>query len=99
MIKRLVKNNVRTAEIAVAGGHYAAASGIAMFQRERPFLRNRIQLFSPKLPLSELVESLNEYQPAFLIVELPTQTILAYTYRYYPVHHPPSGTDFRRTGF
>lgn len=66
-IKRLVKNNVRTAEIAVAGGHYAAASGIAMFQRERPFLRNRIELFSPKLPLSELVESLNEYQPAFLI--------------------------------
>ncbi|WP_423747167.1 phenylacetate--CoA ligase family protein (plasmid) [Haladaptatus sp. SPP-AMP-3] len=64
---KLVRHNFKTAEIAVTGGHYAAASGVALFQRERPFLRTRIRLFSPKRPLSELVADLNAYQPAILV--------------------------------
>ncbi|WP_435348932.1 phenylacetate--CoA ligase family protein [Haloarchaeobius sp. HRN-SO-5] len=63
----LFRNDVRTAELAVSGGHYAAASGVAMYRREHRFLRDRLRLFSPKRPLPELVESLDEFQPAILV--------------------------------
>jgi len=66
-LERLLRNSMRAAELAVSGGHYAAASGIAMIREEHPFMRDRIRLFSPKQPLSELVTSLNEYQPVILI--------------------------------
>lgn len=66
-VGRLVRNDLRTAEIAVAGGHYAAASGVAMYRREQPFFRDRIRLFSPKRPLRALVDDLNEFQPAILV--------------------------------
>jgi phenylacetate-CoA ligase len=67
MIKHLAQNNFRTAEIVVGGGHYVGASVVAMLQREHPFLRNWVRLFSPMLPISELVADLNEYQPAALV--------------------------------
>lgn len=65
--KRLARNGFKAAEIAVTGGHYAAASGIAMFQRENSFFRDRMRLFSPKEPISKLVERLDEYQPAIVV--------------------------------
>ena len=66
-IKRLITHNARTAEIAVSGGHFAAASGIEMFRRENRFLRNRMRLVSPDRPLSDIVAELNEFQPAILV--------------------------------
>ncbi|WP_436927116.1 phenylacetate--CoA ligase family protein [Halosimplex amylolyticum] len=66
-ILKLGKNRFKGAEIAVSGGHFAGASGIAMLQRESKFLQHRIRLFSPTRPLDELVADLNGYQPAFLV--------------------------------
>jgi len=74
---RLVRNDGRTAEIAVGGGHFAAASGIALFQREHPVLRDRMRLFSPQRPLTELVDRLNEFQPAILVGYTSVLTELA----------------------
>lgn len=65
-LQRLVRNGIRVAEIAVTGGHFAGASGIALLQRESRFFQNRVQLFSPMRPLSELIAELNRYQPTFL---------------------------------
>ncbi|WP_099024090.1 phenylacetate--CoA ligase family protein [Mycolicibacterium palauense] len=67
MLGRLIRNNLRGAEIAVSGGHFAGASGIALVQRESRFYRNRIRLFSPSSPIGDLVAELNDYQPASLI--------------------------------
>lgn len=66
MISRLVRNNFRGAEIAVTGGHFPAASGIALIQRESRFLGSRIRLFSPDLPIEELIDGLGPYSPAFI---------------------------------
>jgi len=66
LIGRLIRNNVRGAEIAVTGGHFASASGIALIQRESRFLGSRIRMFSPELPPTELVEELGAYSPAFI---------------------------------
>ncbi|SDD91760.1 phenylacetate--CoA ligase family protein [Natrinema hispanicum] len=66
-IKRLVTHNARTAEIAVGGGHFAAASGVEMFRRENRFLRDRMRLVSPDRPLSEIIQELDAFQPAILV--------------------------------
>jgi phenylacetate-CoA ligase len=66
-LTQLLKHNIRGAEIAVTGGHFAGASGVALMQRESKSLQHRIQLFSPTQPLAELISELNEYQPAFLV--------------------------------
>lgn len=66
-LTRLLKNEFRGAEIAVTGGHFAGASGVALMQRESRFLQHRIRLFSPTQPFEHLVSDLNHYQPSFLI--------------------------------
>ena len=66
MLVRLIRNNLRGAEIAVTGGHFAAASGIARIQRESRFLGKRIRMFSPRQPIDEMVAELNAFQPAFI---------------------------------
>jgi phenylacetate-CoA ligase len=66
-LRRFVEHNLRQAEIAVTGGHFAGASGIALLQRESTFLENRVQMFSPTQPLADLVAELNRYQPALLV--------------------------------
>lgn len=66
-LKRLVKNNLRQAVIAITGGHFLGASAFALLQRESNFLENRIQLFSPTQPLDDIIEALNRYQPALLM--------------------------------
>jgi len=65
-VRRLVGQDARLALIAVTGGHYAGAAGIAMYQRENRFLRDRARVFSPARPLGELVDALNAFQPAFV---------------------------------
>jgi len=74
---RLVRGGFRVAEIAVGGGHYAAASGVAMVGREHPFLRDRMRLFSPSRPLSELVERLEAFRPTILVGYATVLTELA----------------------
>lgn len=65
--RRLVKNNLREAVIAITGGHFLGASAFALLQRESKFLENRIQLFSPTQSLDNIIEALNCYQPALLM--------------------------------
>ncbi|MFC3477077.1 phenylacetate--CoA ligase family protein [Halobacterium litoreum] len=64
---RILANDARGAEVAVAGGHFAGASGVALLARESRFLRDRLRLFSPTRPLDELVAAVDEFQPAFLV--------------------------------
>ncbi|MFB6124825.1 MAG: phenylacetate--CoA ligase family protein [Halanaeroarchaeum sp.] len=65
-IARLLRGGARIAEIAV-GGHYAAASGVELFRREHPFLRDRMRLVSPDQPLDTILADLQAYQPAILV--------------------------------
>lgn len=67
VLRRLALHDARTAEIAVGGGHYAAASGVELFRREHRVLRDRMRLVSPDTPLSGIVDALNEFQPAILV--------------------------------
>lgn len=67
MMRRMIRNNRRFAEIAVAGGHFAGASGIALFRRESRLGANRIRFLSATRPLDELVTDLNDYRPAVII--------------------------------
>ncbi|AOW94037.1 hypothetical protein BFN03_18900 [Rhodococcus sp. WMMA185] len=67
MMRRLIRNNRKFAEIAVAGGHFAGASGIALFRRESRLGASRIRFFSATRPIDELVADLNDYQPAVII--------------------------------
>lgn len=66
MLARLVRNGMHGAEIAVTGGHFAGAAGIALIQRESRFLGPRIRMISPKRQLDDLVDELNAWQPAFI---------------------------------
>lgn len=63
----LLRQNWRIAMVAVTGGPYAAFSGLTMFRREYPFLRDRLEIVSPTDPLETLVAALNDYRPAVLV--------------------------------
>jgi phenylacetate-CoA ligase len=67
MMRRVISNNRRFAEIAFAGGHFAGASGIALFRRESRLGKSRIRFFSATQPIDELVADLNHYQLALII--------------------------------
>ncbi|MFB6078747.1 MAG: phenylacetate--CoA ligase family protein [Halarchaeum sp.] len=66
-LERLARRGLRTAEIAVDGGHYAGAAGIEMYRREHPLLGQRMRLLSPTRPLSDLVAELDAFRPTVLV--------------------------------
>ncbi|MCX2934602.1 phenylacetate--CoA ligase family protein [Mycobacterium sp. CVI_P3] len=66
MLARLIRNNLRGAEIAVTGGHFAGASGFELIRRESRFLRERLRMFSPGQPIDDVVAGLNAFRPAFI---------------------------------
>ncbi|WP_410764703.1 phenylacetate--CoA ligase family protein [Haloferax sp. DFSO60] len=66
-ILQVVKHNARTAELAVGGGHFAAASGVEMLRRENPFLRDRMRLTSPDRPISVVANELEAFDPAIIV--------------------------------
>ncbi|KYH24549.1 AMP-binding enzyme [Halalkalicoccus paucihalophilus] len=65
-LSRLFTQNLRTALVAVSGGHFAGAAGLEMMRRESALGARRLRLFSPKRPIGDLVSDLNQYQPAIL---------------------------------
>ncbi|MCL7418415.1 MAG: phenylacetate--CoA ligase family protein [Halalkalicoccus sp.] len=65
-LSRLFTQNLRTALVAVSGGHFAGAAGLEMMRRESALGVRRFRLFSPKRPIGDLVSDLNQYQPAIL---------------------------------
>lgn len=66
-MRQLIANNRRFAEIAVAGGHFAGASGVELFRRESRSGGGRIRFFSATRPIDDLVADLNDYRPAAVI--------------------------------
>ncbi|MFC7098434.1 phenylacetate--CoA ligase family protein [Halobaculum marinum] len=66
-LTRFLRNGARAAEIAVTGGHFAGASGVALMERESTLLHNRGRLLSPTRPIDELIQELEAFQPAILV--------------------------------
>lgn len=67
VLARLVRARGRMAEIAVGGGHFAAASGVELLRREHPLLRDRVRLVAADQPLSDIVAELDAFRPAILV--------------------------------
>ncbi|MDS0282774.1 phenylacetate--CoA ligase family protein [Haloarcula onubensis] len=67
VLARLVRARGRLAEIAVGGGHFAAASGVELLRREHPLLRDRVRLVDADQPLPDIVAELDAFRPAILI--------------------------------
>lgn len=66
MLRALFKGG-RLALIIATGGHHVAYAGYAMTVRESWWRRKTTRTFSVHMPISELVDGLNEYRPAILL--------------------------------
>lgn len=76
-IFRTLTRGGRTAVVTAPGGHFYTVAGTARFQLDHPRLGRRMRVFSISLPLPELVEQLNEFNPAVLSGFLGMLTVLA----------------------
>ncbi len=65
-LSRLFTQNLRIGLVAVSGGHFAGAAGLELMRRESVYGERRLRLFSPKIPIDDLISDLNQYQPAIL---------------------------------
>ncbi|WP_076431334.1 phenylacetate--CoA ligase family protein [Haladaptatus litoreus] len=65
-LSRILTQNLHIGLVAVSGGHFAGAAGLEMMRRESIYGERRLQLFSPKSPIDDLIVALNQYQPAIL---------------------------------
>jgi phenylacetate-CoA ligase len=65
-LARMAARGGRTAILTAPGGHFYTVAGTARFQREHPRLGKRMRFFAIDLPLPELVDELNRYNPAVL---------------------------------
>lgn len=63
---RLIKMGGKTAAVWATHGHFMGISMAKKQLRDRPSRANRMKIFSVLTPLPELVEALNNYQPAIL---------------------------------
>lgn len=57
----------RVAAIVITGGHHGGTAMFEAARRDHPWPFDRVRVFSPLRPLSELVAGLNAFQPAMLI--------------------------------
>lgn len=57
----------RLAAITATGGHFGFLSGIHYMQNASPFWKNRVKAFSVHMPVAELVEQLNQFQPTLIM--------------------------------
>ncbi len=58
---------IRLAAITATGGHFGFLSGIHYMQKASPFWKNRVKAFSVHMPVAELVEQLNQFQPTLIM--------------------------------
>jgi len=64
---RLGMRGIRLAAITATGGHFGFFSGVHYMQKASPFWENRIKTFSVHMPVTELVEQLNQFQPTLIM--------------------------------
>jgi phenylacetate-coenzyme A ligase PaaK-like adenylate-forming protein len=57
----------RVAAVVITGGHHGGTAMFEAARRDHPWPFDRVRVFSPLRPLSELVATLNAFQPAMLI--------------------------------
>lgn len=62
-IVKIVARRGRLAMVMATGGHFASAVAAARLKRRRG---NRVEILSAHMPMAELVERLNRFQPALL---------------------------------
>lgn len=74
---RMVTRVGRTAIVTAPGGHFYSVAGTARFQRDHPRLGRMMRFFSINRPLPELVDELNEFDPAVLTGFLGMLLLLA----------------------
>jgi phenylacetate-CoA ligase len=75
--RALLGPRLRYAMVAATGGHFAGASSIERLRLLNPLLADNVKVFSVQTPIAELVEKLNEYQPAYLASYPTTMEVLA----------------------
>ena len=77
-VVRLLRQRTRMTIIGATNGHFASMAKLAALKRKAsPRLLKKRKLFSVFTPLPELVEQLNQFQPAIMTSFPTTLTILA----------------------
>ena len=66
LLSRIVARGARQAAVFAAGGHFLSATLFERRLRAHPFRRRYSRMFSVLDPLPELVNELNDFQPALL---------------------------------
>jgi phenylacetate-coenzyme A ligase PaaK-like adenylate-forming protein len=66
IIKLLIRGG-RMAVVAATDGHFLVSSGISRMRKASKLLSSAIQFFSVHTPISELVDQLNQFDPAIVI--------------------------------
>jgi phenylacetate-CoA ligase len=72
-----LRRNRRTATVIATGGHFTSSVIDGLARRGHPFLSRNNRVFSLLLPIPELVEKLNEFQPAVLGTYPTAMAVLA----------------------
>ncbi|WP_020663736.1 coenzyme F390 synthetase [Amycolatopsis benzoatilytica] len=74
---RMLARGGRTAIVTAPGGHFYTVAATALFQLDHPWLGRMMRVFSVRQPLPELVDELNQFNPAVLSGFLGMLTALA----------------------
>lgn len=74
---RFVKLGGRVAAVFVTGGHFQGVASMKRRHLDNPRREKTARMFSALSPLSEIVEGLNEYQPAMLAAYPSSLALLA----------------------
>lgn len=74
---QLVLRGMRLAAITATGGHFGFLSGIHFMQKNSSYWGSRIKVFSVHMPVAEMVEQLNQFQPTLLMGYASMIAILA----------------------
>lgn len=73
-ILKIIARRGRLAMVMATGGHFASAVAAARLKKQRG---NRVEVLSAHMPMAELVERLNRFQPALLTPYASTAAMLA----------------------
>jgi len=71
----ILRQSGREASIVATGGHFAGAAVTELYRHLHPWLSDRSRVLSVLTPLPELVQALNDFQPAILL-SYPTAMVL-----------------------
>jgi len=75
--RALLGPQLRYAMVAATGGHFAGVSSVERLRILNPLLSDNVRVFSVQMPIAELVDQLNQYQPAYIASYPTTMEVLA----------------------